>query len=108
MMYQREASVVVRYLVRRRLPMLQELLPQVVNTNPSQFEELAGVLASVFYYYRDHHTLDKLQQDFQHLYRRALAQPPCYTEVNELTGQCLNAGDRMAGKAAWMLLNIQQ
>jgi hypothetical protein len=79
--------------------MAENLLRVAQNTNPSRFEELAGVLASVVAYYRDHDRLDKLQHDFEHLYRRALSQPPCFTEVNELTGQCLNAGDHMAGRA---------
>ncbi len=30
-----------------------------------------------------------------------------YDEVNELTGQSLSSGDRMAGKAAWMLQNLE-
>jgi hypothetical protein len=87
--------------------MTQALLPQVQNTNPSRFEELAGVLASVVSYFRDNQGLRELEKDFQHLYQRALSQPPCYSEVNELTGQCLNAGDRMAGRAAWLLPNLE-
>lgn len=87
--------------------MARDLSLSTVNTNPSRFEELAGVLASAAAYLRDYDNLDKLVDDFQHLYRRALSQPPCYAEVNELTGQSLSSGDRMAGKAAWMLQNLE-
>jgi hypothetical protein len=80
---------------------------QIHNTNPSRFEELANALATVFAYHRDA-GLKAMQDDFDHLYRRALDQPPCYREVNELTGQSLSSGDRMAGLAAWTLLNIEQ
>ncbi len=85
----------------------QALLP-AINTNPSIFEELAQALASAIAYMRDHGGLAELETTFEHLYLRALRQPPCYDEVNDLTGQCLNAGDRLAGRAAWMLLNVSQ
>jgi hypothetical protein len=83
-----------------------ELIP-VINTNPSQFGELAEALTTIFAYQRDTN-LNGMLEDFQHLYRRALDQPPCYREVNELTGQTLKAGDRMAGQASWLLLKIEQ
>lgn len=88
--------------------MAKETLLPSINTNPSMFEELAQALASAIAYMRDRNSLQELQENFEHLYRRALRQPPCYNEVNELTGQCLNAGDRLAGRAAWMLVNVSQ
>ena len=45
--------------------------------------------------------------EFQRLFKRALRQPPSYLEVTELTGQSMNSGDRRAGRAAWLLANIE-
>ncbi len=59
--------------------MAQDFDLSTVNANPSRFEELAGVLASAFAYLRDYDNLEKLVEDFEHLYHRALSQPPCYT-----------------------------
>jgi hypothetical protein len=50
-----------------------ELIP-VINTNPSQFGELAEALTTIFAYQRDTN-LNGMLEDFQHLYRRALDQP---------------------------------
>jgi hypothetical protein len=80
---------------------------RLLNTNPSRFEELAGVIATATAYYEEGRGMEKLFDDFQHLYRRALDQPPCYSEINEITGQSLSAGDRMAGQTAWMLQKIE-
>lgn len=88
--------------------MAREIDIPTINTNPSMFEELAQALASAVAYMRDQTNLSELKETFEHLYRHALRQPPCYNEVNELTGQCLNAGDRMAGQAAWILQNVRQ
>jgi hypothetical protein len=85
-----------------------EIQRRLIDVNPSRFEELAGVIATALAYLEDGNGLDKLYDDFSHIYRRALDQPPCYTEVNEITGQSLSAGDRMAGQSAWMLQNIDQ
>jgi hypothetical protein len=84
-----------------------ELGSRMLNTNPSRFEELAGVIATAYAYYEEGRGLEKLLEDFQHLYRRALDQPPCYSEINEITGQSLTSGDRMAGQTAWMLQKIE-
>jgi hypothetical protein len=84
-----------------------EEVTQLLNTNPSQFGELAEALTTIIAYQRDTR-LGGMMEDFEHLYRRALDQPPSYREVNELTGQTLKAGDRMAGQAAWLLLNTEQ
>ena len=32
---------------------------------------------------------------------------PCYSEINEITGQSLSSGDRMAGQSAWTLQKIE-
>lgn len=87
--------------------MATEELALLVNTNPSQFGELAEALTTILAY-QSGPGLDVMQEDFEHLYRRALDQPPCYREVNELTDQTLKACDRMAGQAAWLLLKIEQ
>ena len=87
--------------------MAHDLDLSVVNANPSRFDELAGVLASAYAYLKEYGDLTILFDDFHHLYNRALSQPPCYSEVNELTGQSLSSGDRTAGKAAWMLQNLE-
>src|SRR4051812_27636448 len=87
--------------------MAREIDIPAINTNPSMFEELAQALASAVAYMRDQTKLSELKETFEHLYLHALRQPPCYNEVNELTGQCLNAGDRMAGQAAWILQNVR-
>ena len=84
-----------------------ELGNRVLNTNPSRFEELAGVIATAYAYYEEGNGLERLHSDFVHLYRRALDQPPSYSEINEITGQSLSSGDRMAGQMAWMLQKIE-
>jgi hypothetical protein len=88
--------------------MSDDLVHRLVDANPSRFEELAGVIATAHAYLEEGNGLTRLYDDFQHIYRRALDQPPCYTEVNEITGQSLTSGDRMAGQCAWMLQNIEQ
>ncbi len=77
------------------------------NTKPTRFEELAGVNATAYAYHDEGRAMHKLLDDFQHLYRRALDQPPCYNEINEITGQSLTSGDRMAGQTAWMLQKME-
>ncbi len=80
---------------------------RLLNTNPSRFEELAGVIATAYAYLDEGRAMHKLLDDFQHLYRRALDQPPCYNEINEITGQSLTSGYRMAGQTAWMLQKME-
>ena len=84
-----------------------EVGSRLLNTNPSRFEELAGVIATAYAYYEEGRGMEKLLSDFQHLYRRALDQPPCYREINEITGQSLTSGDKIAGQTAWMLQNME-
>src|SRR5271170_5236841 len=84
-----------------------EIGNRLLNTNPSRFEELAGVIATACAYLEEGMGLDRLLTDFQHLYLRALEQPPCYNEINEITGQSLTSGDRMAGQTAWMLQKME-
>jgi hypothetical protein len=45
--------------------------------------------------------------ELERLYTRARKQPPCYKDVNEMTGQSLNASDRRSGRGAWLLQNIE-
>jgi hypothetical protein len=87
--------------------MSHETSVRVVNTNPSRFQELAGILAAVYAYYQEGAGLERLVDDFRHIYQRALDQPPCYNEINEITGQSLSSGDRLAGQTAWMLHKIE-
>src|SRR5271157_5330557 len=84
-----------------------EIGSRLLNTNPSRFEELAGAIATAYSYYEEGMGLEKLLSDFQHLYHRALDQPPCYSEINEITGQSLSSGDRLAGQTAWMLQKVE-
>lgn len=88
--------------------MEDDLGRRLLNTNPSRFEELAGVIATAYAYLEEGNGLEKLTDDFEHIYLRALNQPPCYSEINEITGQSLSTGDRMAGQTAWMLQTIEQ
>lgn len=55
---------------------------RLLNTNPLRFEELAGAIATAYAYLDEGRAMDKLLDDLQHLYRRALDQPPCYTFAN--------------------------
>ncbi len=80
---------------------------QAINTNAAHFEELAGAIAIAYDYLSRGVELSSLVDDFQHLYRTALDSPPCYYEINEITGQSLAAADRMAGQTAWMLQRIE-
>jgi len=84
-----------------------EVGSRLLNTNPSRFEELAGVIATAYAYLEEDNGLVRMLTDFQHIYRRALDQPPCYSEINEITGQSLSSGDRMAGQSAWMLQKME-
>lgn len=63
-----------------------ETAGRLLNSNPSRFEELAGVIATAYAYLEEGRAMGKLLEDFEHLYRRALDQPPCYNEINEITG----------------------
>jgi len=84
-----------------------EIGSRLLNTNPSRFEELAGAITTAYSYYEEGMRLEKLLSDFQHLYHRALDQPPCYSEINEITGQSISSGDRLAGQTAWMLQKVE-
>ena len=76
-----------------------------VNTNPLAFEELVTSLASLMAYAQD--GMGGSVDEFQRLYRQALRQPANYTEITELTGESLKPGDRRAGRAAWLLMNVE-
>lgn len=92
--------------------MAEVLCQQAVNTNALVFEELATSLASLMAYMASFQKtgsgMSKPVEDFQHLYESALKHPPCYRDVNELTGQSMNAGDRRSGQGAWLLMNVEK
>ena len=79
-----------------------------INTNPIVFEELASSLANVMSYY-DEGAGDMKQPflELERLFCRALREPASYREITELAGEAVNTGDRRAGRAAWLLLNIE-
>lgn len=80
-----------------------------VNTNAYAFEEIATSLATLTGFMaggRD--AMTAILDEFQHLYRHALQQPPNYREVTELAGHGLKACDGRASRAAWLLMNVQQ
>lgn len=85
--------------------MLNAALESPVNPNPLAFEELATALASLASFNKSGSMADPIDE-YQHLYKRALQHPLGYREITELTGNGLDASDRRAGKAAWLLLNI--
>lgn len=78
-----------------------------VNSNPLAFEELATALASLASFTSQGNMVQPIDE-YQHLYARALQQPLGYREITELTGNGLDAADRRAGRAAWLLLNVAQ
>ncbi|MCH8879219.1 MAG: hypothetical protein IID34_04975 [Planctomycetes bacterium] len=88
--------------------MPHEIDLKAVNTNPLAFEELAMSLASLTAYFRDGEgdMADPIR-DFEKRFTQAMQQPASYTEITELTGQSLSAGDRCAGRGAWLLMNIE-
>lgn len=77
-----------------------------VNTNPLAFEELATSLASLTCFMQSG-DMGAPVEEFQRLYRQALRSPASYSEVTEITGEGLTTGDRRAGRAAWLLMNIE-
>jgi hypothetical protein len=85
--------------------MSQALGHAAVNTNANDFEELASSLASLASLMRGG-DMGAPIAELERLYERALRQPPCYRDVNEMTGQSLNANDRRCGRGAWLLLNV--
>src|SRR3990172_8871524 len=91
------------------VPVVAHLGLSEINTNPLAFEELATSLATLTAYAaggRD--AMTGILADFEHLYERALKQPPNYREVTQLAGHGLKSCDSRAGRAAWLLMNIQQ
>lgn len=76
-----------------------------VNTNPMVFEELATSLATLASYARG--DMDTPFQDMEHLYERALQEPPSYSEITSLTGQSTQTIDRQRVRAAWLLMNVE-
>lgn len=76
-----------------------------VNTNPMAFEELATSLATLASYARG--DLNKPVEDLDHLYERALQEPPGYAEITGITGHSLHTIDRQRGRAAWLLMNTE-
>src|SRR5262249_10424346 len=87
--------------------MTQQLVPHLVNTNPSIFEDLATALASLTTFMQTGSMREPLAE-LEHIYRSALREPPCYADVNALTGQSMNAGDKRSGRGAWLLHNIEK
>ncbi len=85
--------------------MNQREIVSAVNTNPMVFEELATSLATLASYARG--DMETPFQDMEHLYVRALQEPPGYAEITALTGNSLNATDRQRGRAAWLLMNVE-
>src|SRR5262245_48063625 len=88
--------------------MARELAPQVVNTNPAIFDDLATAIASLTTFMQmGSGTMAEPLEELEHIYRTALREPPCYTDVNALTGQSMHSGDRRSGRGAWLLTNIE-
>lgn len=77
-----------------------------INPNPLAFEELVTSLASLLSL-AGSGDLGMPTKEFEMLYRTALKKPPSYSEVTELAGQGLHAGDRRSGRGAWLLMNIE-
>ena len=69
------------------------------------FEELATSLATLASYARG--DMETPFQDMEHLYERALQEPPGYSEITSLTGHSLKTIDRQHGRAAWLLMNVE-
>ncbi|WP_428308873.1 hypothetical protein [Lacipirellula sp.] len=76
-----------------------------VNTNPMVFEELATSLATLATYARG--DMGDPVKEMEHLYRRALQEPPSYEEITSITGHNMETHDRECGRAAWLLANIE-
>lgn len=77
-----------------------------INPNPLAFEELVTSLASLLSLVNSGN-MDEPTKEFEFLYRSALKKRPSYSEVTELAGQGLHAGDRRSGRGAWLLMNIE-
>ena len=86
--------------------MSSQKLLSPVNTNPMIFEELATSLATLATFARDEDMSQPLAE-MDHLYRRALQEPPGYAEITSLTGHSLSTIDRKRGRAAWLLMNVE-
>ncbi|MBX3427595.1 MAG: hypothetical protein KF688_18085 [Pirellulales bacterium] len=84
---------------------MSELGIAVANTNPMVFEELATSLATLATYARG--DMDVPFKEMEHLYRRALQEPPSYEEITSITGHNMETNDRECGRAAWLLANIE-
>lgn len=94
--------------IAKDVAMPQTALVNEVNTNPLAFEELATSLASLAAYSRDAGgDMAAPIRDFEQRLTHALKQPASYAEITELTGQSASAGDRRAGRGAWLLMNIE-
>lgn len=76
-----------------------------INTNPMVFEELASSLATLASYARG--DMETPFHDLEHLYKRALQEPPNYNEITALTGQGQQSSDQQQARAAWLLMNIE-
>lgn len=70
------------------------------------FEDIATSLATLASYSRG--DLETPVRDMDHLYERALQEPPSYSEITALTGQSMQTLDRQCGRAAWLLMNIEE
>lgn len=89
--------------------MVAQIRLSEINTNPFAFEELATSLATLTAYASGgKEAMPAILEDFDHLYRRALQQPPNYREMTQLAGHGLKSCDSRAGRAAWLLMNIRR
>ena len=79
---------------------------RAVNTNPMIFEDLATSLATLASYARDDDVSAPIRE-LEHLYKRALQEPPSYAEITNLTGHSLQTVDRQRGRAAWLMMNVE-
>ena len=77
-----------------------------VNTNPMIFEELAVSVATLATFARDD-SMSQPIEEMDHLFERALQEPPGYSEITALTGHSLTTVDRQRGRAAWLLMNAE-
>lgn len=85
--------------------MSQHGVTSAVNTNPMLFEERVTSLATLASYARG--DMETPFQEMEHLYERALQEPPGYSEITSLTGHSLQTIDRQRGRAAWLLMNVE-
>lgn len=79
--------------------MAEVVVQSDLNTNANDFEELATSLASLAALMRGGN-MDAPVAELDRPYKQALQQPPCYKDVNEMTGQSMNTTDRRAGRGA--------